>query len=92
MSKLMELDVVNADEFLERYADATRERGTCPEGANVVAPFAAPDASFFAPQEVPTTTPSTPSVAPAVAPETPVPPVPAGGPDEGPGDDISPQE
>ncbi len=92
MSKLMELDVVNADEFLERYADAKRERGTCPEGANVVAPSAAPDASFFAQQSPPTSTPSTPSVAPAVAPETPVPPVPAEGPDEGPGDDISPQE
>ena len=38
MSKLMELDVVNSDEFLERFTDAKRERGTCPEGSRVVAP------------------------------------------------------
>ena len=42
MSKLMELDVVNCEEFLERFADEKRERGTCPEGARgapeVIAP------------------------------------------------------
>ncbi len=44
MAKVMELDVVNADEYLERFADAKRERGTCPEGTREVLPSAEPDA------------------------------------------------
>ncbi len=42
MSKLMELDVVNAEEFVARYADAKRERGTCPDGSRVIAPSELP--------------------------------------------------
>ena len=88
MSKLMELDVVNCDEFLERYADA-RERGTCAEDANVVMPTAEPVETA-----VPASEPEAVSDAPEAATEPPLGEVAggsAGSSSEGRVDDISPE-
>ncbi len=57
MSKLMELDVVNSDEFLERFADAKAERGTCPEGSNEIMPSPEPPAPAAAPAAGPSAGP-----------------------------------
>jgi DNA-binding beta-propeller fold protein YncE len=99
MSKLMELDVVNCDEYLERFASDKAERGTCPEGLNVVLPSAEPPSSPAAPVNAPSAGPvyAIPPEAPEEPPSAPEPqeapsaePPVVEAPEPGRADDISP--
>ena len=57
MSKLMELDVVNCEEYLERFGSDKAERGTCPEGSNEIMPSAELPVSPAAPVDGPSAGP-----------------------------------